>query len=334
MEDLELKILELEKDGYKTSEIANIIGKNVKFVYRHNLKAIEERSKKNEAVDKANKEFEDLVRKYLPLSTSMNNLCNNLGLRGVDGYYKKIEKVINKYNLSTNHFNSKKSNYNSYLKRELDENGRFVRMADDNFFIKGAKRSGESIIKRLVEGGYKEYKCENCGISEWDGKPLRLQVHHINGDHNDNRIENVQLLCPNCHTQTDTYGRNNLVKNKGFKISKRVEEIYNNSESSYKPKSIEELKANIGHIEPKKKRYCQVCGKEIEGDGIKYCSYECANKAIRKFEVTPIQLIEDFKELKSFTAVGRKYNVTDNAIRRRVKKLGVYEEVRQFITPR
>lgn len=334
MEDLELKVLELEKNGYKPTEIAKIINKNVKFVYRHNLKAVEERKKKNESIVKANKEFENLVCEYLPLSTSMNNLCENLGLRGVDGYYDKIKKIISKYDLSTNHFNPKKSNYLSYLKRNLDENGRFVRMLDDDFFVKGVKRNGKSIIKRLIESNYKSYVCENCGISEWDGKPLKLQVHHINGDHYDNRIENLQLLCPNCHTQTDTYAGRNTIKSKGFKITNRVNEILNNAESSFKPKDVEAIKRQMVMSAPKEKKYCQICGKEILGDGEKYCSHECAKKASRRFEATPNQLIEDFKELKSFTAVGRKYGVSDNAIKKRCKKLGVYEEIRQFITPR
>jgi predicted nucleic acid-binding Zn ribbon protein len=334
MEDLELKILELEERGYKVSEIANAIGKNVKFVYRHNSKAISEREKKKEANNRAEKEFEDLVREYLPLASSMNNLCSILGLRGVKGYYDKIQGIIDKYNLSTNHFGSNNALYNSYLNRKLDGNGRFIAMSDEEFFVKDSKRHGEAIIKRLIEGGYKEYKCEgeNCGISEWNGKPLRLQVHHINGDHHDNRIENLQLLCPNCHTQTDTYGRNNIAKTSGFKITDRVNEILNGSESSFKPIDIKELKERI--LPPKEKKYCQVCGKEIKGDGEKYCSYECTEKASRKYEVTEEQLIKDFKELKSFSAVGRKYGVSDNAIKKRSKKLGVYDEIRQYITPR
>ena len=69
---------------------------------------------------------------------------------------------------------------------------------------------------KLIREGLKENKCEICGlINEWNGKPLVLQLHHINGNHTDNRLENLQILCPNCHSQTDTYcGSNIVVHNK------------------------------------------------------------------------------------------------------------------------
>ena len=60
--------------------------------------------------------------------------------------------------------------------------------------------------------GKKEQKCEKCGLTEWMGKPIVLQLDHINGDNRDNRIENLRLLCPNCHSQTETFCRKNRKK--------------------------------------------------------------------------------------------------------------------------
>jgi 5-methylcytosine-specific restriction endonuclease McrA len=66
---------------------------------------------------------------------------------------------------------------------------------------------------RLINGGIKAARCEACGIDEWLGAALSLELHHMNGDGMDNRIENLQLLCPNCHSQTDTWGgRGKLVR--------------------------------------------------------------------------------------------------------------------------
>ena len=55
-----------------------------------------------------------------------------------------------------------------------------------------------------------EYKCQKCGISEWLGNPLTLQLDHINGVNNDHRLTNLRFLCPNCHSQTDTYAGKNM----------------------------------------------------------------------------------------------------------------------------
>ena len=61
--------------------------------------------------------------------------------------------------------------------------------------------------RKLIEDGLKENKCEMCGINEWLGQKLKLELHHINGDRFDNNLNNLQILCPNCHSLTPNHGR-------------------------------------------------------------------------------------------------------------------------------
>lgn len=78
-----------------------------------------------------------------------------------------------------------------------------------DLLVAGRKRNRGHLKLRLIGAGLKENRCEECGISEWRGRPLSLALHHINGDGRDNRLENLALLCPNCHSQTDSFaGRN------------------------------------------------------------------------------------------------------------------------------
>ena len=61
------------------------------------------------------------------------------------------------------------------------------------------------LSKRLVKEGYKDYKCEKCGIQDWCEEKISLELNHIDGDRYNHSIENLELLCPNCHSQTPTY---------------------------------------------------------------------------------------------------------------------------------
>lgn len=67
----------------------------------------------------------------------------------------------------------------------------------------------DHLKRRLLKAGLKSERCEECGLAEWRGKPLRVALHHVNGDGYDNRLENLAFLCPNCHSQTPNFGGRN-----------------------------------------------------------------------------------------------------------------------------
>lgn len=70
-------------------------------------------------------------------------------------------------------------------------------------------KSGATIKRRLLRAGILENRCDDCGLTEWRGRPISIQLDHRNGIRNDNRLENLRMLCPNCHSQTETFGTRN-----------------------------------------------------------------------------------------------------------------------------
>ena len=73
----------------------------------------------------------------------------------------------------------------------------------------GRRRSRSHVKSRLLMAGVKDQRCEGCGLTDWLGAPISLELHRVNGDGDDNRLVNLRLLCPNCHSQTDTWGGRN-----------------------------------------------------------------------------------------------------------------------------
>ncbi len=323
MTELDEKIIELKKSGYTNSQISLMFNLKINYVKRRGQKRFFETQKRVDAKKKADEEFEKMVIEFLPHSNSMSHLCSNLGIKGVKFYYDKIDKIIQRNNLSTEHFGSLR-------KKSSNSRNKYTAMTDDEFFVDGTKRNSTQILKRLIENGYKEYKCENqeCGIIDWHNKELKLQVHHINGNHNDNRLENLQILCPNCHSQTDNFGKKNRINS--FKVTERANEILEEKPNTYTHIDVDDIKRMWVK---KEKKYCLKCGKEIP-NGQSFCSQKCVQEYRKKIEVDEKTLLKDFKELKSYKKVGEKYGVTDNAIRKRCIKNGIIDEVNKYITPR
>jgi transcriptional regulator with XRE-family HTH domain len=86
-----------------------------------------------------------------------------------------------------------------------------VALPIEEYLVAGrtTRTSRTNLKLRLLSEGLKQNRCEQCGIVEWRGESLSMQLHHLNGDGTDNRLENISFLCPNCHAQTDTYGGRN-----------------------------------------------------------------------------------------------------------------------------
>jgi transposase-like protein len=81
-----------------------------------------------------------------------------------------------------------------------------------DLLVAGPRRNRCHLKARLLSSGLKVARCEECGIDQWRKRPIPLELHHVNGDGRDNRLENLRLLCPNCHSQTDNWGGRGKVR--------------------------------------------------------------------------------------------------------------------------
>jgi 5-methylcytosine-specific restriction endonuclease McrA len=75
----------------------------------------------------------------------------------------------------------------------------------DDLLASGRIRNRGNLKARILAAGLKDGSCEECGLTEWRGRPLSMALHHVNGDGSDNRLDNLRLLCPNCHSQTENF---------------------------------------------------------------------------------------------------------------------------------
>jgi len=143
---------------------------------------------------------DEQFREAVENSLSIAQVAQTLGIKPAGGNYITIKNKIKKLNLDTSHFTGQGWNTGKRYKP--------VRPAQslDSILVKDSTYVNTHHLKeRLIKEGLKENKCEICGISSWMGKPLNIELHHINGNHFDLRIENLQMLCPNCHALTDNY---------------------------------------------------------------------------------------------------------------------------------
>jgi 5-methylcytosine-specific restriction endonuclease McrA len=146
---------------------------------------------------------EDL-RRIVPACRSYAEVMRRLGVRPSGSAHAAVRDRIAGLGLDTSHMSGQgwargRTNPSRRARRPLSE-----------ILVAGRPASDTSRLReRLIQEQVKEHRCEGCGGAQWRDGPIPLELDHINGDRRDNRLENLRVLCPNCHAQTPTYrGRN------------------------------------------------------------------------------------------------------------------------------
>lgn len=147
---------------------------------------------------KRTKYTKELLIPIVKESNSYADVCRKLNVTPSTGAQTYITKKIKEYNIDTSHFVGK-----GWLKgKKFTTNpGKTL----DEICVKNSTYKSSDLLKKLIKENKKKYQCEICNLTIWRDNPIPLELHHINGCHTDNRFENLQILCPNCHSQTRKY---------------------------------------------------------------------------------------------------------------------------------
>lgn len=226
------------------------------------------------------------LQKLLNNSSSFVEVLTSLGLSAHSGNHRTLHQRIEQDNLNIEILKDRRKEKIRLTnkKRQIDITDIFVINSD--FSTKTAK-------SKVIQENLITYKCESCGNEgSWNGKKLVLQLEHKNGDSKDNRLENLCFLCPNCHSQTETYSGKNTRK-------------------------------------PKKVKFC-LCGKEIRHTSTSCVKCASNREHLQKFYVDKEDL-EKMVNTLPFTQIGKIFGVSDNAVRKRCKRFAIDYKKRKSV---
>lgn len=179
-------------------------------------------------------------------SNSYSDVLRKVGFNPKGGNPNTLKKIINEYNLSTTILDENRKKLFSQC--AIGTHLKIKAKIEDIFEGKYPEYQTSKLLKRLVQEGFKEMKCESCGIVEWMGKPITLQLHHNDGNRTNNKLENLKILCPNCHSQTETYAGKNSKTNKDKIKTVEISKKKKSNKISSKAPEREVLKNKIRSI--------------------------------------------------------------------------------------
>lgn len=241
----------------------------------------------------------ELLEEAVLKSKSYQEVFRNLNINGKNnGKNRYIRDLIRYYKIPIEHFTKQASRDKNaqeceHIRRSRDCN----RWPDEKVFCENAIPMGGAKIKqRLLEKGWEE-ECAECGMGpEWNNKHLVLHIDHINGISNDNRFENLRFLCPNCHSQTETY-------------------------SNKRGKLEDVLCIDCGKVITRGFKRCKNCANKKTGMFIR----DKNTKIVWPADDELLKMVEE----KPFTTIAKELGVSDNAIRKRLKiRFGEYPKHR------
>lgn len=234
-------------------------------------------------MDRSPRYPEAAAREAIAASLSYTEALRRLGMRPAGGNHRTLRKYAEEiWGIAVDHFDPGAA-------RRV--NLRHEPTPLEQILVKGSTYSRRSLKLRLYAAGLKARRCELCGQGErWKGRQMSLILDHVNGVADDNRLENLRIVCPNCAATLDTHCGKNL----------RVVRTCARCGAPFAPKS-------------RKQRHCSLeCGGHSEAS-------QAAQVAARTVVRPPYeQLVREIAET-SYVAVGRRYGVSDNAIRKWVR---------------
>jgi hypothetical protein len=296
------QLQELVSNCFCWNEVLNKLG--MKIMTRSLQRRI-----KNAGIDynKMNQYFEGLYTKFnrftkeqiktiVENGTDWKKVMKELGYNSCT-HLSIIKQKLDKLEINYNHLPSNVvSSWSRYTLEEI--------LVPDSLYA-----DMRCLLRRLKKERNWEHKCSICNLTEWNGKPISLEIDHIDGCHSNNSYENLRTICPNCHAQTDTYKGKNMA-------------VCKNNPAPPKPKPPPEPKPLP------EKNHCIGCSKIIKNRNTQ-CN-ECRAKTL--FEAGQYRKVErpSYEQLKKdilempIVQVGKKYGVSDNAIRKWLKKYEKY----------
>lgn len=279
----------------------------------------------------------DFLNPIVKDSESHAEVLRKLGLKPAGGSHFYVSSQIRKLGICTEHFFGKKINPTAKRWEDILVFNR----------LSGRRDSSHILRRALAQSGVEE-KCAECGmLDKWNGKPIRLQIDHRDGNSVNNVPTNLRFLCPNCHSQTDNFGSKNIrrlststvkvtlscarcqhrfqrtTKYNKYRMRAGIKDFYCSQRCAKRPGIW------VKKTRPEKMKIrCGLCEKEFLRNrsdlrNINYCSHSCSRIASQKAEWPDDNVLRQMVWSEPVTTIAKRFGVSSSGMKKRCKSRGI-----------